>query len=337
MKFIDTEIMKKYLQGKADEEEKNRVMTWLMLNLKSPYADKEFEELLEKVPAVTDDARKERVSSRLMTFIAADRKHIPYNGRRRTRKNIFLYTSIAAMSIAVAIMTFALWDIHKDMDRTVAWTDIKADYGEVKELILPDGSHIWLHNDTRVTYPDAFAGRHRQIFVSGEIYAVIEADRRHPFIVSSDNVNVIVKGTTFNMKSYPEMKNAELTLVEGKVAMEYVTSRGKSGLEVQPGETVSVNLKDGSISKFVCDRSEYVSWKDRRAIYFNDKPLSEIASELEREFGVRIIIEDKVLASTRHFASFVNDESVVDILKALCTEPGIEISEKDSTIHINNY
>ena len=70
MKFIDTEIMKKYLQGKADEEEKNKVMTWLMLNLKSPYADKEFEELLEKVPAVTDDARKERVSSRLMTFIA---------------------------------------------------------------------------------------------------------------------------------------------------------------------------------------------------------------------------------------------------------------------------
>ena len=82
MKFIDTEIMKKYLQGKADEEEKNKVMTWLMLNLKSPYADKEFEELLEKVPAVTDDARKERVSSRLMTFIAADRKHIPYNGRQ---------------------------------------------------------------------------------------------------------------------------------------------------------------------------------------------------------------------------------------------------------------
>ena len=50
MKFIDTEIMEMYLQGKADEEEKNKVMTWLMLNLKSPYADKEFEELLEKVP-----------------------------------------------------------------------------------------------------------------------------------------------------------------------------------------------------------------------------------------------------------------------------------------------
>ena len=89
MKFIDTELMEKYLQGKADREEQDRVQMWLMLNLKSRSADGDFEELMERIPAVNDPAGKERVLSNLKTIIAADSRQKSYV-RRQKRKNILV-------------------------------------------------------------------------------------------------------------------------------------------------------------------------------------------------------------------------------------------------------
>lgn len=331
MKFTDTELMAKYLQGKATAEERNKVQMWLMLNLKSRSADKEFEEFLDKVPPIGDEERKERVLSHLKAIVATDKRQKSYIVRRKIR-NFLVYTTMASLCIALGIVSFSFVSMSNDLKKVVSWTEVTAGYGEKKELVLPDGSHIWLHNDSRVTYPDEFAGRIRQVFISGEIYAEIAPDPKCPFIVSADNVNVIVKGTSFSMRAYQGMHSVELTLVEGDVDMEYVTSWGKASLDVNKGETVAVNLNDGGVKKYVCE--DYVSWKDRRALYFNDRTLGEIVKELEREFGVDIVIADKGLEHSRHFASFVNDESVMDILCTLCPESCTEITEKDSVIYI---
>lgn len=325
--------MEKYLQGRATEEERTRVQMWLMLNLKSSDSDRDFEELLNRVPPVEDRRRMERVLSNLKAMVATDKRQKSYM-RRQRMKNLLLYSAVASLCVALAILSYSFASMRRDMGQVASWTEISAAYGEVRELQLPDGSHIWLHNDTKITYPDSFGGRNRQVFVSGEIYAEIASDRKHPFIVSADNVNVIVKGTTFNLKTYPETDNVELSLLEGDVDMEYVTSWGKAALDVAKGETVTVNLKDGGVNKFPCE--DYVSWKDRRAMYFNDKTLAEIVTELEREFGVEIVIADRGLALTRHFASFVNQESLMEILKTLCSGPEISIVEKDSKIYINH-
>ena len=64
--------------------------------------------------------------------------------------------------------------------------------------------------------------------------------------------------------------------------------------------------------------------------------LEEIARELQREYGKQIVIVDGHLAKTRHFASFVNDETLEDVLNALCTHSGMKVQEKDSVIYIRN-
>lgn len=330
MRFIDTELMEKYLQGKADKEEADKVQTWLLLNLKSPSSDGEFEEIMDRVPELKDDKRKERVLSNLKTVIDTDIRQKSYM-RRQKRKGAFIYAMLTSLCVALGIMTYSYVNVKNDSRKIVSWTEISASYGEIKDVILPDGSHIWLHNGTRLVYPDSFSGGKRQVFASGEIYAEIQSDKDCPFIVSADNANVIVKGTKFNMRSYPEMDNITVTLVEGDVDLEYVTPWGKDAVDIMKGETVSVNLKNGGIDKYRYE--EYVSWKDRRAMYFNDKTLAEIAEELEHEFNVRIVLPDASLAYSRHFASFVNNESVVDILKALCGA-SCQITEKDSTIYI---
>lgn len=335
MKFIDSDLIERYLQGKAKPEERHNVLMWLMLNLKSSDADEDFSEIYGKVSPVTDDIRKNRVRARLMALVYADRQW-KANAVRRRLKNAAVYTAMAFMVLVVVLMSAAMKDMHREMSSVVSWSEVDASYGEVREIVLPDSSRIWLHNDSRVLYPDSFNGGRRQVFVSGEIYADIVKDRRRPFIVSGDSVNVLVTGTKFNLRTYPDRSNVELTLVEGSVTMEYLTPSGKYATDMKPGEIVSVDLRDGNMSRYACNADGYVSWKDRMALYFNDFTLAEIAAELEREFGVRIIIHDKGLENTRHFASFVNDESPAEILATLCGGTGVVVEQQDSIIHIYN-
>ena len=174
------------------------------------------------------------------------------------------------------------------------------------------------------------------MFVSGEVYADITKNEDCPFVVSSDSVNVVVTGTTFNFRAYPDMTNVEVTLIEGAVALDCVTRQGRQSMDVVPGETVTVDMVSGNVGKFLHEPESYVSWNERRALYFNDQTLDDIVKELQREFNQPIVIADRALGRTRHFASFVNEESLMDILSALCTHSGMRIEERNSTIYIYN-
>lgn len=336
MKFIDDDLMERYLRGESDAEERHKVLMWLIINLKSSTADDDFVDLYQNLEVKNDPMRKQRVKSRISTLISVDQTQ---KKREKTSKRLIaLFGSFLAVAcVAILLLINTVSDMRRDLQTISTWTEVSTSYGEKKEVVLPDGSHIWLRNDSRISFPENFPSGIRQVFITGEIYADIISDESRPFIVTSDSVNVIVKGTEFNFRSYSDMSDVELTLIEGAVDMEYVYEQGCNSLSMTPGETVTIDLKNGKISQYVLNANEYVSWKDRRALYFNDKTLQEIVTELQREFEVRIEIKDKALARTRHFASFVNDESPIEILKALCSESDIEVEQKDSIIYIYNH
>ena len=334
MKFIDSEIMERYLRGESDARERNRVLMWLMLNLKTPLADEDFTQLLDRVPNTEDTGSKQRVKSRLDNLLAEDRGQ----SRNTCRKyNVVTLSVLLSMAcVAIVLLSGSIACMKKSMCRVMSWTEVSTSYGEKREVILPESSVIWLHNDSKIIYPDTFQDGIRQVYVNGEVYADIAKDSRRPFIVSSDSVNVVVTGTTFNFRAYPEMENIELTLLEGAVSLDCMTRQGRQTMDVIPGETITVNMNSGNVSKYICEPKNYVSWKERRALYFNDQTLENIVRDLQREFGQPIKIVDKALESTRHFASFVNDESLMEILNALCTHSGIRVEEKDDMIYIYN-
>ena len=334
MKFIDSEIMERYLRGESDARERNRVLMWLMLNLKTPLADEDFTQLLDRVPNTEDTGSKQRVKSRLDNLLAEDRGQ----SRNTCRKyNVVTLSVLLSMAcVAIVFLSGSIACMKKSMCRVMSWTEVSTSYGEKREVILPDSSVIWLHNDSKIIYPDTFQDGIRQVYVNGEVYADIAKDSRRPFIVSSDSVNVVVTGTTFNFRAYPEVENIELTLLEGAVSLDCMTRQGRQTMNVIPGETITVNMNSGNVSKYICEPKNYVSWKERRALYFNDQTLENIVRDLQREFGQPIKIVDKALESTRHFASFVNDESLMEILNALCTHSGIRVEEKDDMIYIYN-
>lgn len=334
MKFIDSDVMERYLRGEADEKEKHTVLMWLLLNLKSSSADEDFSKLLKRVPNIEDIAAKQRVKSRLDSIITEDKKQSPQPPKKRLV--LFLGAMLSAACLAIFFLTSNLLTVKSNVGQILSWTEVSTSYGQKRSVTLPDNSVIWLHNDSKIIYPDTFKGGIRQVFVSGEVYADITKNPNCPFVVSSDSVNVVVTGTSFNFRAYPEADNIELTLLEGSVSLDCVTRPGRQKIKIVPGEIVTVDMKSGNVRKCLCEPEAYVSWKDRRALYFNDQKLESIVGDLQHEFGQTIIIVDKALGSTRHFASFVNDESLMEILDALCTHSGMKVEEKDDIIYIHN-
>lgn len=327
MSFVKSDLMKRYLAGETSEKENEIVLKWMMLNLNSRDADEEFESLYESAPAVSSPAIKARVKSRLDGFVRQDRRH------RNRRIGLWSVSAAAAVLFVFSIgLSFLYLRQSRNLKIYANWSEVSTSYGEKKSVTLPDGSVIWLHNDTKVIYPDKFVGGSRQIFVKGEVFSDIVPDEDHPFIITDDDVNVVVRGTTFNYKSIPGMNNAEVTLLEGKVEIKYVTEKGTFSIDVNPGERLAIDLISGKVTRQFYNVDEYVSWKDRRALYFNDLSLEQIVLELKAEFNADIVIEDPSIASTRFYAYFVHGESVMQILNTLCSPSGIDVISRGKTI-----
>ncbi len=260
---------------------------------------------------------KKSVKSKLDAYIEAELlSDFSEKYRSRSRWRYFMCAAAAAASAAVLLL-LVLPELDRHEDVPVRWNECIASYGEKKSVTLPDGTRIWLHNDSRILYPDRFTGNTRQIFTSGEIYAEVTEDTKHPFVLSSHNVNVLVKGTTFNFRSYPETSEVELTLVEGAVDMDIKFANSEKTLQVNPGQIVKADLNDGDISRLSFSVEEYEPWKDSHAIYFNDESLEFIVAELERQFSIDIVVTDKDLLKQRYYASFVNCTDPLKILTSL--------------------
>lgn len=257
------------------------------------------------------------------------------NDRRNTIKPVHLLAFAAGLFAiaAITVLSLAGRPFETSAD-SVKWAYTEAKFGEKKSVILPDGTEIWLHNDSWIMYPESFTGKVRQVFSSGEVYAKVHHDKRHPFILSCNDVNIAVKGTTFNYRSYPDNPEVELTLIEGAVDMKMVMAGKDKSLSVSPGQIIKANLKDGIISQLTTDPDSYVSWKDTRAIYFNDETLENIVTELQRQFDIRIIVRNKALLKTRYYASFVNGENPMQIFNSLNTTGLMSIKKEDNTYYI---
>ena len=114
---------------------------------------------------------------------------------------------------------------------------IKVSKGQIKEIFLADGTHVWLNSDSQLSFPSGFSENNREVELSGEAYFEVTANEDSPFLVKTKNHTVKVTGTRFNICEYPENKIIETTLEEGKVKI--IT--GNLTKDLFPGQQSSYN------------------------------------------------------------------------------------------------
>ena len=224
--------------------------------------------------------------------------------------------------------TTVLWqeqegDIHIDSrtlimegetgeEREPVYYTVNIPYGGEYNLVLPDGTRIYLNAGTTLRYPDHFAGGSREIFLSGEAYLEVSRDTSRPFIVRTDDMDVRVLGTVFNVNAYPDGNYVRTTLVEGKVE----TSCGDERIVMKPGTQVAYDKATRQADYFPVDVRHFISWKD--GYYdFRDMTLGELMQIFVRWYDVDVRFANPLLENLRFSGRLRRYEDVSELFEQL--------------------
>lgn len=163
----------------------------------------------------------------------------------------------------------------------LVYNTIKVPYGGEYQLVLSDGSKVWLNAGSELNYPVNFVGANRQVTLTGEAYFEVSPDKEKPFIVNTEHAKIKVYGTAFNVMSYAEDKEQQITLVEGSIGVE---AKGNQTL-LRPGQQARLDRHNASIAVGDVDVSLYNSWTVG-VLKFKNMPLRDLASRLSRWYNV---------------------------------------------------
>ncbi len=207
--------------------------------------------------------------------------------------------------------------------------------GSKTNILLPDGSTVWLNAGSRLSYDSLYNTRQREVTLSGEAYFDVVKNPNKPFIIHTGKINIRVLGTVFDVKSYPGEKTMEASLIRGSIEVTFPSMPSKK-IILKPNQKLIIDRTEiTSISnkrKAESAQTPVISiqhinrigsdsliaetgWMQNR-LYFNDMSFQELLNNMERKYGVTFQLEDSSLASI-HFTGSFKDETVTQALDAL--------------------
>jgi ferric-dicitrate binding protein FerR (iron transport regulator) len=203
--------------------------------------------------------------------------------------------------------------------------------GMQSTVVLSDGTKVYLNAGTTLKYPARFAGRSREVEVSGEAFFEVSPDAGRPFIVTAENVAVRVRGTAFNVKAYREEDQIEVTLETGHVEVSFANR--KTIEYMTAGEQTVFNKHTHTVRKQPVNLDCYIRWKEGK-FYFDSATFGSIARRLERRFNVQIHIASERLQETVFTGDFVRNENLEQILRVIKADKRIRYTIDGDQINI---
>lgn len=285
------------------------------------YTDRELEEILNKLIASTR-------SPRGSFSAAAGYPELEKRMKSHTRRLTLIRTFSAAA--AVLLLCLSVWTVYLYMQPVSIET--VSTLAETRTVHLPDGSTVTLNHYSSLSYPEKFKSGNREVELNGEAYFEVSKDKKHPFIVQTETVDVQVLGTHFNVDAYRDNPDVRTTLLTGSVA---VSNKSNSvRMVLKPNEIAIYNKVEQKLTRKALENAKNeISWRHGEFI-FDDLPLQEIARELSNSFGTSIRISDTALQDYRITARFRNGEDLKTILSVLHNAGYFDYSQNDKQIII---
>lgn len=162
--------------------------------------------------------------------------------------------------------------------------------GQKTQLILPDGSQVYLNSASRLSYNSGFNKNNRTIKLEGEAFFDVAPDKENTFTVQANNLDVVVHGTAFNVSSYKDDSGISVSLVRGKVSL-VNHSDGQTLTTMKPNQLVYVNKADLAWSMESCDAEIESLWTQNK-LKFENAPADKVFKKLERWYGINIQVEN---------------------------------------------
>lgn len=271
---------------------------------------------------------------------SAPQKRSPLKLLRRMYK-------VAIAAAVCLVIAFALTRLIEKKNTAPTSNETATTKGSKSTVKLPDGTMVMLNANSKLQYDENFNKMSkREVILDGEAYFDVAHDAAHPFIIHTNNADITVLGTVLNVKS---LQNGyfETALIKGKVSV-YLKNQAEGNFVLKPGQKLTIDDKKTDTDKRAIEHKASTvkidsitmldslvaetSWT-RDQLVFVDKPLAEIAEELEQVFGVSIIFRSDKAKQARYNGSY-SDADLNEILKILDMSKSIRYHRQKDTIII---
>ena len=177
------------------------------------------------------------------------------------------------------------------------------------QVVLEDGTHVWLNAASSIRFPQTFNGHERLVELTGEAYFEVAKDRTHPFIVQTNGTKVLVFGTHFNINAYADNNNVTTTLLEGSVQM----SNNSRATMLVPGEQGVSTKTGGAITVGRADIQQTMAWKNGFFI-FHDLNIVEVMKQVSRWYDVDIEYQNEDVKNNEFGGTISRYKSITELL-----------------------
>lgn len=260
------------------------------------------------------------------TLILADGAEVKLEDNPQTTK--VLKQGKATITNKQQALEYASPNVVTDSD-PVIYNELRTPPGGRYQLKLADGTEVTLNAASTLKYPVAFTDSTRTVYLTGEAFFVVSHTGK-PFIVASEEQQIRVLGTTFNVSAYLDEPVAKTTLVEGKVRV--VAERNSTVL--QPGEQAVLDRSAETLAVATVDPSSYTAWVKGKFEFTNDN-LETVMKRLARWYGFEYVFENQE-AKNYHFTGRIDDnQSISSILEMLTLTTDVSFDLEGETIIIH--
>lgn len=195
--------------------------------------------------------------------------------------------------------------------------------GQRVNLTLSDGTKVLLNAGSTLRLPKVFEPDKREVFLEGQAYFNVEENTERPFVIHSGNAKTRVLGTSFSVRAYPEDSDITVAVEEGRVSFEAAEASGQEQIILNKNELGRFDAKSRHIeARPINDLALYLGWVDGY-LKFKEAPLGEVATELERRYGVEVTFANPQLKE-RSLTALLKSRSIQNVLDVIKMSLDIE-------------
>lgn len=222
----------------------------------------------------------------------------------------FLYYAAAVLVIGLISYSLA---VYIQMNEATRLTTLIVPRGQHAELLLSDGTKVWVNAESQFSYPSVFRGNKREVILKGEAFFKVKSDPSHPFIVHANQLSVMAVGTQFDVSAYPSDNTIRVFLKKGKLHV-YQNVQPDRQMILLASQSAIYNVNKHDLEPGQLSNPE--AWKDGH-ITVNMEQFPDIVRQLERVYSVDISVQNHQLDTLVLSGDFNANDPIETVLEAM--------------------
>ena len=325
------DLIAKYFANECTDNEIKKLDQWIEQSAEHKNI---FNQLKTDQELINRNRAMERVNvdsawNQLKSRIEAE-GHVEQEEKKNKTISLNRILKYAAMIVIVAGLGFLFNKIYQDNWGYYSIAEYTAENEVSNEIILPDGTKVYLNENSSLKFPEQFAGTIRKVKLNGEAFFDVVKNKEKPFIIDAQKAEIRVLGTSFNVRTnVDDDVDVEVYVETGKVEI-LQKKLAPGNIIVEPGNLGIVTKLE--IKKQKNTNPNIMAWKTKDFVFREDR-LKNVFNTLSEVYHVNIYTDNEEILNYRLTSTFKNQD-IESVIEVICVTFNLKVDYKNNEIRI---